>query len=101
MTENNDAPKNEAQNAGGQSQPVTEPCSARRRAWYRGRAQRKLAAAVKAAQTVRDLLELGDHRLLAADGPAGNQLPDLSPKEWGKVYRACKRIAAIRGGSDG
>lgn len=42
---------------------------------------------------VKRMLELGDNRLLASDGPVGGQLPDLSPDEWGKVYRACKRIA--------
>lgn len=48
----------------------------------------------KDAAIVMRMLELGDDRLLACDGPAGGQLPDLSPKEWGKVYRACKRIVA-------
>lgn len=48
----------------------------------------------KDAKIVMRMLELGDHRLLACDGPCGGQLPDLSPEEWGKVYRACKRIAA-------
>jgi hypothetical protein len=48
----------------------------------------------KDAGIVTKMLELGDHRLLASDGPAGGQLPDLSPNEWGKVYRACKRISA-------
>lgn len=47
----------------------------------------------KEARIVQRMLELGDNRLLACDGPAGGQLPDLSPEEWGKVYRACKRIA--------
>lgn len=45
------------------------------------------------AALVKRMLELGDNRLLAADGPCGGLLPDLSPDEWGKVYRACKRIA--------
>jgi hypothetical protein len=45
------------------------------------------------AEIVQRMLELGDARLLASDGPAGGQLPDLSPDEWSKVYRACKRIA--------
>lgn len=46
----------------------------------------------KDAAIVTGMLELGDQRLLASDGPAGGQLPELSPEEWGKVYRACKRI---------
>lgn len=45
------------------------------------------------ARIVMRLLEIGDARLMALDGPCGNQLPDLSPQEWGRVYRACKRIA--------
>ncbi len=45
---------------------------------------------------VRDYLEIGDQRLLADDGPCGGQLPRLSPEEWGKVYRACKRIAKAK-----
>jgi hypothetical protein len=45
------------------------------------------------ARIVRDYLDIGDQRLLASDGPCGNQLPDLTPQEWGEVYRACKRIA--------
>lgn len=47
----------------------------------------------KDSKIVTRMLELGDNRLLACDGPAGGQLPDLSPNEWGKVYRACQRIA--------
>ena len=47
-----------------------------------------------AANTVCDLLEIGDLRLLASDGPAGNQIPYLNPQEWGRVYRACKVIVA-------
>jgi len=49
----------------------------------------------KAAIVVKEMLELGDIRLMAMDGPCGGQLPDLSPKEWGKVYRACKTIAKL------
>lgn len=49
----------------------------------------------KHAQVVIDLLELGDTRLMASDGPCGGKLPDLSPEEWGRIYRACKAIARI------
>jgi hypothetical protein len=55
--------------------------------------KQELAALKKDADIVMQMLELGDQRLLAGDGPCGGQLPDLSPGEWGKVYRACKRIA--------
>lgn len=54
------------------------------------------AGLARHARVVRDMLELGDQRLLASDGPAGGQLPVLSADEWGKVYRACKAIAADR-----
>lgn len=52
-------------------------------------------ALLRAATTVKEMLELGDTRLMAGDGPCGGQLPQLSPDEWGKVYRACKKIAAL------
>lgn len=55
--------------------------------------KRVIAAMRRDAAIVARMLELGDQRLLAADGPAGGKLPDLSPQEWGKVYRACTRIA--------
>ena len=48
----------------------------------------------KDAGFIRRMLELGDGRLLAHDGPCGGQMPDLWPKEWAKVYKACKRIVA-------
>ena len=57
------------------------------------RYRRRIAEMAKDAKIVSDMLSLGDQRLLASDGPAGGQLPDLSPEEWGKIYRACKRIA--------
>lgn len=47
----------------------------------------------KDAEIVARMLELGDTRLMASDGPCGGQLPELSPDEWGKVYRACLRIS--------
>ena len=33
------------------------------------------------------IIETGDQRLLAADGPAGNQPPDLRLDEWRELYR--------------
>lgn len=50
-------------------------------------------ACKKDADIVARLLELGDRRLCAGDGPVGGQPPDLDPEEWGKVYRACLRIS--------
>lgn len=32
------------------------------------------------------IIELGDQRLLASDGPAGGQPPDLTLKEWRTLY---------------
>lgn len=34
-----------------------------------------------------DIIERGDRRLLASDGPAGNQPPDISLAEWRTLYR--------------
>jgi hypothetical protein len=47
------------------------------------------------ADKIMGLLDVGDERLLASDGPAGGKLPDLSPEEWGEVYRACLAIARV------
>lgn len=35
-----------------------------------------------------EIVEMGDQRLLASDGPAGNQPPDLSLSEWRELYVA-------------
>lgn len=32
------------------------------------------------------IIEMGDQRLLASDGPAGNQPPDLTLAEWCQLY---------------
>lgn len=32
------------------------------------------------------IIELGDERLLASDGPAGGQPPDLNLQEWRELY---------------
>lgn len=52
------------------------------------------------AQEVARLLELGDQRLLAGDGPCGGQnaAVALSPEESAKLYQACKKIAAEAAG---
>lgn len=51
---------------------------------------------VKNAQEVARLLELGDRRLVAGDGPCGGQnaAAALTPKESAELYQACKKIAA-------
>ena len=61
---------------------------------------RKPRTVREAAQTIVDLLELGDTRLLAGDGPCGGQPPSLSAAEWGRVYEAAQVIAAAPGGCD-
>lgn len=33
-----------------------------------------------------EIIELGDQRLLAGDGPAGNLPPDISLAEWRRLY---------------
>jgi len=47
-----------------------------------------------AGEVVR-LLDLGDQRLLAGEGPCGewNAVDVLTPKESAELYQACKRIA--------
>ena len=56
--------------------------------------QNRVEVMRKNARIVCEMLELGDHRLTAMDGPIGKGTkPDLSAEEWGKVYRACRRIA--------
>jgi len=48
------------------------------------------------AKEVARLLELGDRRLLAGDGPCGGQnaAVALSPEESAKLYQACRKITA-------
>ena len=48
---------------------------------------------IKNAVIIVELAELGDNRLLAADGPAGNQRPDLNLKEGLKFDRAAFDLA--------
>lgn len=69
---------------------VNRPNTPRRRLTPKKKALRSIK---KDAALVQNYIELGDQRLLAMDGPAGGQIPDLSPHEWGVVYRACKRIS--------
>jgi hypothetical protein len=55
------------------------------------------------AQTVCQLLELGDQRLLASDDACGerNAAVALSPPESARLYEACKRIAKVAEPKDG
>ena len=38
------------------------------------------------------IIELGDHRLMAADGPCGNLPPDISLAEWRQMYCLAKGL---------
>lgn len=40
----------------------------------------------KALRQACEIIEMGDARLLASDGPAGNQPPDLTLDEWRQLY---------------
>ena len=45
------------------------------------------------ANTVKLLAEIGDNRLLASDGPAGNQRPDLTKAEGLRFDRSAYVLA--------
>ena len=49
-----------------------------------------------AVNTACQIIEVGDQRLLASDGPAGGQPPDISLDEWVAMYRA---LSAARAGA--
>ena len=51
-------------------------------------ASEQLLAAIDAACAI---IETGDNRLLASDGPAGGQPPDLSLTEWRTLYRTLNK----------
>lgn len=78
---------------GGHSSTHCERCSLRHDVADRDQWKAAYYAADKAAQLMDDaiqeacgIIELGDQRLLASDGPAGNQPPDLSLAEWRRLY---------------
>jgi len=48
--------------------------------------ERTVAAMEAAAAKARAIIELGDQRLLAADGPCGGLPPDLTLAEWRDLY---------------
>lgn len=41
---------------------------------------------LKAINQACEIIEIADSRLLADDGPAGGQAPDMSLREWIKLY---------------
>ena len=51
------------------------------------RARKRVAALTTAINEACEIIELGDQRLLAADGPAGGKPPDISLEEWKRMYR--------------
>lgn len=44
------------------------------------------AQALAALDRAMQIIETGDDRLLASDGPAGGQPPDISLREWRELY---------------
>lgn len=54
--------------------------------------RRELSAVLAAVEHACTLIELGDRRLLAADGPCGNQPPQLSLGEWRQLYHTLNRV---------
>lgn len=46
----------------------------------------RIAALVKAIDEACGIIELGDQRLLASDGPAGGRPPEISLEEWRRMY---------------
>ena len=52
------------------------------------RYRRRVADLQRAIRVACEIIELGDQRLLAGDGPAGVQPPQLSLDEWRRMYRA-------------
>lgn len=48
--------------------------------------RRQIEGLLKAINAACAIIETGDQRLLAGDGPAGGQPPDLSLAEWRKLY---------------
>jgi hypothetical protein len=51
------------------------------------RYRRRVAALQRAIRVACEIIELGDERLLAGDGPAGGRPPQLSLDEWRRMYR--------------
>jgi hypothetical protein len=59
--------------------------------------KRKLGSVKYAAETITRLLELGDNRLMASDGPCGGQnaIDQLSVEESAELYQAAAKIAEL------
>lgn len=59
----------------------------------------EIRAIMLSIDEAKHIIETGDQRLLASDGPAGNQPPDISLDEWRAMYlqieRAHKLISGI------
>jgi hypothetical protein len=60
------------------------------------RYRRRIAELTKAVNEACALIELGDQRLLAGDGPAGGRPPELSLEEWRRLYVTLDRARKTR-----
>lgn len=58
---------------------------------YRGR----IAGLVSAINEACAIIELGDQRLLAGDGPAGGRPPEISLEEWRRMYVVLDRARKL------
>jgi hypothetical protein len=47
-----------------------------------------------------EIIEMGDQRLMAADGDCGNLPPDLTLTEWRELYRTLDRARRAGGTSE-
>lgn len=59
----------------------------------------KLTIAVEQLRRACEIIETGDQRLLASDGPVGGRPPDISLDEWRELYQCVKgaRNALLEG----
>lgn len=55
--------------------------------WYR----KRVAELQKAIRIACGIIEVGDQRLLASDGPLNGQPPDISLAEWRRLYQVLNR----------
>lgn len=67
------------------------------------RYRNRVKALQKAIRTACEIIETGDQRLLANDGPCGGQPPDISLDEWRRMYRVLNatRNASSTGSKNG
>ncbi len=59
-------------------------------------AEKRITKLEEAIAEACGIIEVGDQRLLASDGPAGNQPPELSLREWRRLYRVLNATRTYR-----